>query len=99
MPNHNDFSQGTLFPFIQGMKRSITALSETVYHLNTKKLIDNARAISIFVFGDHAIDLIPILRLPIILWDTISSREVNLGSSMKINQTISRIFLRVLSNP
>ena len=67
MPNHNDFSQGTLFPLILGMKRSITALSETVYHLNTKKLIDNARAISIFVFGDHAIDLIPILRLTIIL--------------------------------
>ena len=42
MPNHKDFSQGT--------KRSIAALSETVYFLcifKTKKLIDDARAISI----------------------------------------------------
>ena len=42
MSNHKEFSQGT--------KRSIAALSETVYSLcifKTEKIIDNARAISI----------------------------------------------------
>ena len=77
MPNHKDFSQGT--------KRSIAALSETVYIQDKKTYRWCARNFN-FVFDNHAIDLIPILRLTIILWDTISSREVNLGSSMKINQ-------------
>ena len=45
---------------------------------------NNARAIDISNFDDHAIHFIPILRLTIILWDTISSREVNLDSSMKL---------------
>ena len=48
------------------------------------KETNNARAIDISNFDDHAIHFIPILRWTIILWDTISSREVNLDSSMKL---------------
>ena len=53
---------------------------------------NNARAIDISNFDDHAIHFIPILRWTIILWDmTISSREVNLDSSMKINQILTSL--------
>ena len=55
------------------------------------KETNNARAIDISNFDDHAIHFIPILRLTIILWDTISSREVNLDSSMKINQILTSL--------
>ena len=75
------------FLLILGTKRSIAVWGRWCIIFKTKKLIDNARAILIFVFNNHAIDFTPILLLTIILWDTISSGEVNLGSSMKINHT------------
>ena len=40
---------------------------------------------------DHAIDFIPILRLTIMWWNTISYRDVNSDSSMKMNQIVTSL--------